>query len=53
MQPEVDMLARGVTCVTLVIGEDGGSYLLVAFEFFYYQLALPTLPLESPSLFTV
>lgn len=23
MQPEVDMLARGVTCVTLAIGEDG------------------------------
>lgn len=23
MQPEVGMLARGVTCVTLVTGEDG------------------------------
>lgn len=58
MQPEVDVLARGVFCVTLVIVGTWGSDLLVAFEFFYYQLAVPSLPcptlmlLESPSIFS-
>lgn len=58
MQPEVDVLARGAFCVALVIVGRWGSYLLVAFAFFYYQLAVPSLPcptlmpLESPSIFS-
>lgn len=44
MQPEVDMIAMGGDLHYL--GDRGrwGSYLLVAFEFFYYQLAVPPLP---------
>lgn len=34
MQSVVDMLARGVTCVTLVIVGRWGSYLLVALSSF-------------------
>lgn len=33
-QPEVTMLARGVTCGNLVTVGRWGSYLLVAFKFF-------------------
>lgn len=56
MQSVVDMLARGVTCVTLVIVGRWGSYLLVALNSFTTRCTIPPLshfmPLESPSIFS-
>lgn len=43
MQSVVDMLARGVTCVTLVIVGRWGKLFACCFKFFYYQMYHPSL----------
>lgn len=56
MQSVVDMLAKGVTCVTLVIVGRWVSYLLIALNSFTTRCTIPPLshfmPLESPSIFS-
>lgn len=53
MQPEVDMLARGGTCVTLATEENGEVICLLLLPASCTTPFLPHfMPLESPSIFS-